>query len=269
MTPETPTSAWPEQRTASASQATCTTTSSKNCSRSAWACKGWPASPTTQPTSTGSSATSTHSTTSSAPSAAPSSRCSPASHDPAGLRARILDIATEHIPQLGYTPQLRFTGPLDLAVDEGLAADVLAVIREAISNCARHAHATRLEISIALAHNLLTLEITDNGRGLGTPTRSSGLTNMRRRAEHHHGTLTITTPEPGRHPPRLDRRPPHPEVGPTQPPTARRHPQRHRDKLVGQRCHQSSEPNIHRDGEVTSATCHGRDAETSRTSSAA
>jgi signal transduction histidine kinase len=121
----------------------------------------------------------------------------PSHHDPAGLRARILDIATEHFPQLGYTPQLRFTGPLDLAVNEGLAADVLAVTREAISNCARHAHATRLEISIALAHNLLTLEIIDNGRGLGTSTRSSGLTNMRRRAEHHHGTLTVTTPDQG------------------------------------------------------------------------
>jgi signal transduction histidine kinase len=121
----------------------------------------------------------------------------PIVHDPTGLQARIVDIATQHTPQLGYTPQLRFAGPLDLAVTEGLAADVLAVIREAISNCARHAHATRLEISTALAHDLLTLEITDNGHGLGAPTRSSGLTSMRRRAEHHHGTLTITTPDQG------------------------------------------------------------------------
>jgi two-component system, NarL family, sensor histidine kinase DevS len=121
----------------------------------------------------------------------------PTGHDPTGLRTRILDIATEHTPQLGFTPQLRFAGPLDLAVNEGLAADVLAVIREAISNCARHASATRLEISIALAHDLLTLEITDNGHGLGTPIRSSGLTNMHRRAEHHHGTLAITTPDQG------------------------------------------------------------------------
>jgi signal transduction histidine kinase len=121
----------------------------------------------------------------------------PTGHDPTGLRARILDIATEHTPQLGFTPQLRFAGPLDLAVNDDLAADVLAVIREAISNCARHAHATRLEIFTALAHDLLTLQITDNGHGLGTPTRSSGLTNMRRRAEHHHGTLAITTPDQG------------------------------------------------------------------------
>ncbi len=52
-------------------------------------------------------------------------------------------------------------------------------------------------ISIGLAHNLLTLEITDNGCGLGTPTRSSGLTNMRRRAEQRHGSLAITTPDHG------------------------------------------------------------------------
>jgi signal transduction histidine kinase len=121
----------------------------------------------------------------------------PIGRDPTGLQARIVDIATQHTPQLGYTPQLRFTGPLDLAVNEGLAADVLAVIREAISNCARHAQATRLEISTAVAHNLVTLQITDNGHGLGTATRSSGLTNLRRRAEHHHGTLAITTSDQG------------------------------------------------------------------------
>jgi signal transduction histidine kinase len=118
-------------------------------------------------------------------------------HNRAGLQARILDIATDHTPQLGYPPHVRFAGPLDLAVDEDLAADILAVIREAISNSARHAHATRLDISIALAGKVLILEITDNGRGLGTPTRSSGLANMRSRAERHDGTLIITTPDHG------------------------------------------------------------------------
>jgi len=41
------------------------------------------------------------------------------------------------------------------------------------------------------------LEITDNGHGLGAPTRSSGLSNMRRRAEHHGGALTVTEPDGG------------------------------------------------------------------------
>ena len=46
-----------------------------------------------------------------------------------------------------------------------------------------------------LTNELITVEVIDNGRGIGTPSRSSGLTNMRRRAENHHGTLSISTPD--------------------------------------------------------------------------
>ena len=78
--------------------------------------------------------------------------------------------------------------------DETLAHDILAVTREALSNCARHARATAVTISLARQDDLITLDITDNGRGLGTPTRSSGLASMRHRAEPNGGTLRITTP---------------------------------------------------------------------------
>lgn len=118
-------------------------------------------------------------------------------HNPAGLQARIVHIAQTHTEQLGFPPHLRFAGPIDLVVDEPLAADVLAVTREALSNCARHAHATIVDVSVSVAHDVLTLQVTDNGHGIGTPTRSSGLTNMRRRAERHAGHLDITEPATG------------------------------------------------------------------------
>jgi signal transduction histidine kinase len=116
---------------------------------------------------------------------------------PLGLKAQILDIASEHTDQLGYSPSIRFAGPLDLAVEAALASDILAVVREAMSNCARHAHATRLDISVTLANRMLIVELSDDGRGIGTPTRSSGLANLRHRAESHHGTLTLATPDHG------------------------------------------------------------------------
>ena len=121
----------------------------------------------------------------------------PRRHDPAGLQTRILRITETHTEQLGYRPQLHFAGPIDRVVDDALAADILAVTREALSNCARHAHASKVTVSISLVHDFLTLEITDDGQGVGTPTRSSGLSNMRRRAEHHGGTLTVTAPAGG------------------------------------------------------------------------
>jgi len=116
---------------------------------------------------------------------------------PAGLPARVMEIIEEHTPQLGFTPAIRFAGPLDPGPDEALAHDILAVTREALSNCARHAQATAVTISLVLQDGLITLDITDNGRGLGTPARSSGLSSMRRRAEGNGGTFQLTTPATG------------------------------------------------------------------------
>ncbi len=116
---------------------------------------------------------------------------------PIGLRARVMEIIDDHTPQLGFTASATFTGPPGPEPDETLAHDILAVTREALSNCARHARATAVTISLAHQDGLITLEITDNGRGLGTPTRSSGLASMRRRAENNGGTLQITTPPGG------------------------------------------------------------------------
>jgi glucose-6-phosphate-specific signal transduction histidine kinase len=58
---------------------------------------------------------------------------------------------------------------------------------------ARRAHATAVSISLTRRDELITLGITDNGRGLGTPARSSGLSSMRYRAERHGGTFALTT----------------------------------------------------------------------------
>jgi signal transduction histidine kinase len=116
---------------------------------------------------------------------------------PAGLPVRLLEIIKEHAPQLGFTAGISFAGSLDPSPDETLAHDILAVTREALSNCARHARATAVSISLTLQDGLITLGITDNGRGLGTPARSSGLASMRRRAARNGGTFKLTTPADG------------------------------------------------------------------------
>ena len=116
---------------------------------------------------------------------------------PAGLPARIMEIIDEHTVPLGFPAGIRFAGPLNPGPDEALAHDILAVTREALSDCARHAHATAVTISLVLRDGLITLDITDNGRGPGTRARSSGLSSMRRRAERNGGTLQLTTPADG------------------------------------------------------------------------
>jgi two-component system sensor histidine kinase DevS len=119
------------------------------------------------------------------------------SQAPIGLQARVLEIIDEHAPQLGFTAGASFAGASGPGVDETLAHDILAVTREALSNCARHAHATAVTVALTVQDGLITLDISDNGRGLGTPTRSSGLASMRRRAENNGGNLQITSPPGG------------------------------------------------------------------------
>jgi signal transduction histidine kinase len=115
----------------------------------------------------------------------------------ADLQAKVMEVIEEHAPQLGFTASSSFTGSHGPGPDEALAHDLLAVTREALSNCARHARATAVIICLALEDELITLDITDNGRGLGTPARSSGLASMRRRAENNDGTLTLSAPASG------------------------------------------------------------------------
>ena len=121
----------------------------------------------------------------------------PRRHDPMGLQAQVLAIMNAHSAQLGFVPRIRFSGPLDVAVEESLAEDILAVIREGLSNAARHAGADRVDVSLSLENGVVSLEIVDNGRGIGTPTRSSGVANLRKRAEQSDGSLEFSVPEGG------------------------------------------------------------------------
>ena len=54
-----------------------------------------------------------------------------------------------------------------------------------------------MAVSLVLQDGLVTLDITDNGIGLGTPARSSGLASMRRRAKRNGGTFEHTAPASG------------------------------------------------------------------------
>lgn len=110
----------------------------------------------------------------------------------ASLRAQVLGETSAAHDRLGFAPAVEFTGPVDAALPDATAAHLLAVLREALSNAVRHAHASGVTVRVEAGDDLL-LEVTDNGRGLDPAvTRSSGLTNMRRRADRLGGTFEIT-----------------------------------------------------------------------------
>jgi signal transduction histidine kinase len=107
-----------------------------------------------------------------------------------GLRAQLLDVAADLTAVLGFAPALRISGLLDTLPDD-LGEDVVAVVRESLTNVARHARAGSAEIDVTAIGNRLTVEIRDDGIGPGAPDRRSGLHNMQRRAEHRRGTFQI------------------------------------------------------------------------------
>ncbi len=70
------------------------------------------------------------------------------------------------------------------------------VAAESLTNAAKHANATWLDIRIARIGNRLELEITDDGAG-GADPNGSGLMGLRRRVQALDGTLTVTSPPGG------------------------------------------------------------------------
>ncbi len=114
----------------------------------------------------------------------------------AGLRARVLDGVADATEGLGFKPAVSFHGAVDRDIALQVQLEAEAVLREALSNAARHAHASRVEVHITVDDDLGIL-VVDNGIGVGRPDRLSGIANARARAELLGGRLDLTTPEAG------------------------------------------------------------------------
>ncbi|WP_426244419.1 GAF domain-containing protein [Nocardioides sp. LHG3406-4] len=106
------------------------------------------------------------------------------------VRQRLMEVIVEHTAAFGFTPHLRFAGPIDQVVPEALVDDLSAVLRESLTNITRHAQATRVEVVVSATGDEVQVDVIDDGVGIGSSTRRSGLTNLRSRAEKHGGRLT-------------------------------------------------------------------------------
>lgn len=110
------------------------------------------------------------------------------------LRSKVLEVVDAGTEQLGFAPSLRMEGLLDTLVPESLAAQVLACLREALSNTVRHAAASSVEVRLAVDGELLTLEVRDDGVGIADHSRRSGLANLAVRAAQLGGELVLDAP---------------------------------------------------------------------------
>ncbi|MBT2490488.1 GAF domain-containing protein [Streptomyces sp. ISL-96] len=113
---------------------------------------------------------------------------------PAGLRTRVLrEINMAAVP-LGFKPGHHFVGPVDSLVGELTGKNLIAALREALSNAFRHARASRIEVVVDATAEMadgrrgVRLSVADDGVGIPEGGRRSGLRNLRRRAESLGGT---------------------------------------------------------------------------------
>ena len=107
------------------------------------------------------------------------------------LREDVLAVVNEAARGLGFTPQVRFDGPIDSLVPQDTAEHLIAVLREALSNVARHAGARHVEVHLD-ADRELVLMVRDDGRGVAADAPAgSGLRNMQSRALTLGGSSTL------------------------------------------------------------------------------
>jgi PAS domain S-box-containing protein len=100
---------------------------------------------------------------------------------------------------LGFTPRLRLDGPVESSITPEIRVELLASMREALTNIARHANATEAEVELS-AGDVLSMRVLDNGKGIGAgvdDVSGNGLRNMAERARLLGGACTIA-PRPER-----------------------------------------------------------------------
>jgi signal transduction histidine kinase len=108
------------------------------------------------------------------------------------VQSEVANLVERAAASLKFRPGLTFEGPVRTLVPDEVAPDLLAVLREALSNAARHAGATRLDVLVSVREGLC-LVVDDDGRGIPEVTVESGLSNIRERAARLNGRCEITT----------------------------------------------------------------------------
>ena len=111
------------------------------------------------------------------------------------LRTELRDTVDAAAGVLGFRPVLDTSGPVDSAVPDDVVPEILAVLREALANVARHARASSVRVSVRTADGQVAVCVEDDGTGAGSARPRGGLVNLQDRARDLGGALEIS---PGR-----------------------------------------------------------------------
>jgi len=107
------------------------------------------------------------------------------------LSGRVLRAVQEAANAAGFLPRIQLSGPVDDAVGDDVAEQLLRVLHESVSNAVRHSGSEDISILLGAQEGEVVLTVRDNGCGFKDPSRVSGLNNMKNRAERLGGSCTI------------------------------------------------------------------------------
>ncbi|BCJ48929.1 histidine kinase [Actinoplanes sp. NBRC 14428] len=108
------------------------------------------------------------------------------------LRTELRDAVEAATDALGFRPSLDVSGPVDSAVPDDVVPELLAVLREALSNVARHANASGVRVSVRAADGEVVIRVEDDGVGTDPAAARGGLVNMGERARDLGGVFEVT-----------------------------------------------------------------------------
>ena len=109
------------------------------------------------------------------------------------IRQELIALCAESARALGFEPVIRLDGPIDTAVDGTTADDLFAVVREALTNVAKHARAASVSVDVGVRGGTLEVRIDDDGIGMREPvtTAGRGVANLRERARRAGGEFEV------------------------------------------------------------------------------
>ncbi len=118
--------------------------------------------------------------------------------DDLGLAAALQRLVEDYEATHGVEVTLHMVGLGKDRLAPKIETAVYRIVQESLTNCAKYAHATRIEVNVNCTRRILTATITDNGQGFdvaeamhGARHATFGLANMRERALLVQGSLEI------------------------------------------------------------------------------
>ena len=109
----------------------------------------------------------------------------------ATLRTELRDTCDAALDTLGFRPTLETSGPVESSVPDDIVPELIAVLREALSNVARHAGARSVRVSVRAADRHVILQVEDDGVGVDPGLARGGVVNMGERAADLGGSFEI------------------------------------------------------------------------------